>query len=36
LDAEEWEMFGIHAERGFESLPDVAVYHTAADGQSAI
>jgi uncharacterized damage-inducible protein DinB len=31
LNAEEWEMFGIHAERGVESLRDIARYFAGHD-----
>jgi hypothetical protein len=31
LNAEEWEMFGVHAERGIESLRDIAMYFAGHD-----
>jgi hypothetical protein len=31
LSAEEWEMFGVHAERGVESLRDIAMYFAGHD-----
>jgi uncharacterized damage-inducible protein DinB len=31
LSAEEWEKFGIHAERGVESLRDMAMYFAGHD-----
>ena len=31
LTAEEWDMFGVHAERGIESLRDIAAYFAGHD-----
>lgn len=31
LSAEEWDMFGVHAERGIESLRDIAIYFAGHD-----
>lgn len=31
LTAEEWDMFGVHAERGIESLRDIAMYFAGHD-----
>ena len=31
LTAQEWEMFGVHAERGIESLRDIAMYFAGHD-----
>jgi uncharacterized damage-inducible protein DinB len=31
LTAEEWEMFGVHAERGIESLRDISMYFAGHD-----
>jgi len=31
LSAEEWDMFGVHAERGVESLRDIAMYFAGHD-----
>ena len=31
LRAEEWEMFGVHAERGAESIRDIAMYFAGHD-----
>ena len=31
LRAEEWEMFGVHAERGAESIRDIAMYYAGHD-----
>jgi len=31
LRSEEWEMFGVHAERGAESIRDVAMYYAGHD-----
>jgi hypothetical protein len=31
LTAEEWNMFGVHAERGIESLRDIAMYFAGHD-----
>jgi hypothetical protein len=31
LNAEEWDMFGVHAERGIESLRDIALYFAGHD-----
>ena len=31
LTAEEWDMFGVHAERGVESLRDIAMYFAGHD-----
>jgi len=31
LNSEEWEMFGVHAERGVESLRDIAMYFAGHD-----
>ena len=31
LRAEEWEMFGVHAERGPESIRDIAMYYAGHD-----
>ena len=31
LSAEEWEMFGVHAERGVESIRDIAMYFAGHD-----
>ena len=31
LTAEEWEMFGVHAERGIESVRDIAMYFAGHD-----
>ena len=31
LNSEEWEMFGVHAERGVESLRDIAIYFAGHD-----
>jgi len=31
LNSEEWDMFGIHAERGVESLRDIAMYFAGHD-----
>ena len=31
LDPEEWEMFGVHAERGVETVRDIAMYFAGHD-----
>ena len=31
LTAQEWDMFGVHAERGIESLRDIAMYYAGHD-----
>jgi len=31
LSAEEWSMFGVHAERGVESVSDIATYYAGHD-----
>ena len=31
LTAQEWDMFGVHAERGIESLRDIAIYYAGHD-----
>jgi len=31
LNSEEWEMFGVHAERGVETLRDIATYFAGHD-----
>jgi hypothetical protein len=31
LTAQEWDMFGVHAERGIESLRDIAMYFAGHD-----
>jgi DinB superfamily len=31
LSAEEWDMYGVHAERGIESLRDIASYYAGHD-----
>ncbi len=31
LNAEEWELFGVHAERGVESIRDIAMYFAGHD-----
>jgi hypothetical protein len=31
LNAEEWDLFGVHAERGVESLRDIAIYFAGHD-----
>ena len=31
LTAEEWDMFGVHAERGIESVRDIAIYFAGHD-----
>jgi len=31
LDSEEWEMFGVHAERGVETVRDIAMYFAGHD-----
>jgi hypothetical protein len=31
LTAPEWDMFGVHAERGIESLRDIAMYFAGHD-----
>ena len=31
LRPEEWDMFGVHAERGVESIRDIAMYYSGHD-----
>jgi hypothetical protein len=31
LRAEEWDLFGVHAERGVESIRDIAMYYAGHD-----
>jgi len=31
LSAEEWDMFGVHTERGVESIRDIAMYFAGHD-----